>query len=653
MKFSDSSGATLTIGKKLGEGGEGVVFTTNEKKDVVAKIYSHPLTKVQIAKLEEMVLAADDTLGTVAAWPTSMLYKGARPVGFTMPMLTSQHPLHDLFGPKRRQALFPNANWSFLVHAGINLSRAFEVLHARNIVVGDVNSNNVVVFPDSTARLIDCDSFQIRGRGKLFRCNVGVAEYQPPELQGRDFSRIDRLPQHDLFGLAVMIFQLLFLGKHPFAGVLPPNMAGAAPIGANVAAKRFFYGQEGRRLGLKPPPGSLTLTAITPQMTSYFQHAFLGETASRPSAAAWRNALTDLKSNTVVCRANPLHHYLRNAACPWCALERGGLYYFSDAGSVSGADETIWQSFTNADVERLWAQIEAVKAPPAADPLIEKTRRYKPAPLSLWSKRRKAAYIAGAVVTLAAVLALSYFNRPALAVYAAVAGFVLSVIFRPDARAAAAQRWKRHGEARNAYRVAEQAWSRAAKNSSFNEERERLARARRQLLDQRARYESEFAGLRKNRERKERDAILRRHRIAACNIPEITWQIQEMLRAAGVVTAADVSFERLEGFPGLWRPAKYYLLAWRQTIERTIRLNPGRMGLDAQLVRDLRAAHVRERALNQRLLAGGPATLRRLAGEIQRQRATLQVNARTCAEILWQAEADAEISPILYWTSFL
>ena len=46
-------------------------------------------------------------------------------------------------------------------------------------------------------------------------------------------------------------------------------------------------------------------------------------------------------------------------------------------------------------------------------------------------------------------------------------------------------------------------------------------------------------------------------------------------------------------------------------------------------------------------------SLRRLAGEIQRQRATLQVNARTCAEILWQAEADAEISPILYWTSFL
>src|SRR5664279_1379669 len=134
MKFRDSTGATLTIARKLGEGGEGVVFTTNEKLDVVAKIYNHPLTSIQIAKLEEMVHAADDTLESVSAWPTAMLYKDARAVGFTMPMLTSQHPLHDLFGPKRRQALFPNAHWSFLVHTGINLARAFEVLHGRNIV---------------------------------------------------------------------------------------------------------------------------------------------------------------------------------------------------------------------------------------------------------------------------------------------------------------------------------------------------------------------------------------------------------------------------------------------------------------------------------------------------------------------------------------
>ena len=649
MKFRDSTGATLTIARKLGEGGEGVVFTTNEKQDVVAKIYNHPLTSIQIAKLQEMVHAADDTLGSVSAWPTAMLYKDTQAVGFTMPMLTSQHPLHDLFGPKRRQALFPNAHWSFLVHTGINLARAFEVLHDRDIVVGDVNSNNVVVYPDSTARLIDCDSFQIRGSRELFRCNVGVAEYQPPELQGRDFSLVERLPQHDLFGLAVMIFQLLFVGKHPFAGVLPGNTGGAQPIGANVAAKRFFYGHEGRRAGLKPPPGSLTLTAITPHLSTLFRNAFLGETAARPSAAAWRSALTDLKSKTVVCRANPLHHYLKKAACPWCDLERSGLYYFSGFASAA-ADETLWQSFTNADVDRAWAEIEAVKAPVPIDPVLAPTRRYRPMPLSLWSKRRKRAYIAGAVITVLAAASLTYWNQPALAVYAVVGAFVLSVIFRPDARKVAAQRWRRHSDARKAHRAAEQAWARAAKSTLFIEEHERLSRARRQLLDQRSRYEAELAGLRKNRERKERDAILRRHRIAACNIPEITWHIQEMLRNAGVETAADLSFERLEGFPGLWRPAKYYLLAWRMTIESKIRINP-KMGLDAELLRELKTSHIRERAVNEKLLTSGAESLRRLAAEIQRERAVLQREAHACAEALWQAEVDANISPFFYWTT--
>ncbi|NJM53317.1 MAG: hypothetical protein HC846_07920, partial [Blastocatellia bacterium] len=39
-----------------------------------------------------------------------------------------------------------------------------------------------------------------------------------PELQGIDLSEVEREKKHDNFGLAVIIFQLLFLGRHPFAG---------------------------------------------------------------------------------------------------------------------------------------------------------------------------------------------------------------------------------------------------------------------------------------------------------------------------------------------------------------------------------------------------------------------------------------------------
>jgi hypothetical protein len=88
------------------------------------------------------------------------------------------------------------------------------------------------------------------------------------------------------------------------------------------------------------------------------------------------------------------------------------------------------------------------------------------------------------------------------------------------------------------------------------------------------------------------------------------------------------------------------------TIESKIRINP-KMGLDAELLRELKASHIRERAVNEKLLTNGGASLRRLAADVQRERAVLQHDARACAEALWQAEVDANISPFLYWTAFI
>src|SRR5205814_7863741 len=67
--------------------------------------------------------------------------------------------------------------------------------------------------------LIDCDSFEITDGKTVFPCMVGVPTYTPPELQGQSFQGVRRTKQHDAFGLAVLIFHMLFLGRHPFAGI--------------------------------------------------------------------------------------------------------------------------------------------------------------------------------------------------------------------------------------------------------------------------------------------------------------------------------------------------------------------------------------------------------------------------------------------------
>ncbi len=650
--FRDASGAPVTIRKKLGEGGEGIVFAITERSDTVAKIYSRPLSAQQTAKLEQMVAVGDDTLEAVAAWPTGLLYKGSRAVGFTMPRLSSQHPLHDLFGPKQRQALFPNAHWKFLVHTAINLARAFEVVHDRSIVVGDVNSNNVVVYGDSTARLIDCDSFQIQTPSTVFRCNVGVAEYQPPELQGRDFSTVDRLPQHDLFGLAVMIFQLLFVGKHPFAGILPANMRGNAAIGANVAARRYFYAQEGHRIGLRPPPGSLALSAITPEASHFFKHAFLGDPARRPSAVDWRTALAELKSKTVVCSADAAHHHLRDMGCPWCALEADGLYYFNSADAGAGLDDAVWKRISDADVDRAWAEVVAVRRPPRVDSAIVRTRKYVKAPLNLYTQRRRAGYAAGAAVAFVTLAVLIALHHPLAAFYAGFAAFLAAIAFRPNARGLADRAWKRCGQARRAFRTAEREWVRNAHNERFAEELARLSEIKTRLSGQRARYDAELAGLQRSHEIKACEKYLAGFRIAKSRIPEVGPQTRILLFKHGIETAADVTPQAIARVPKLRKAAKYFLLSWRYAMARQYRHDPANRP-DSAAVREIKGRHARERSENWSKLAGSAAMLRQIAVEIQEQRAALERAARERADEMWQAEADSEISPFLYWKDFV
>ena len=158
-------------------------------------------------------------LRKVSAWPSALLSQkaGGTVVGFMMPRFGDHQPIHHLYNPAQRIKYFPRANWAFLVHAARNCEAAFEEVHRADCLVGDVNQSNLLVSAKATVGLIDCDSFQIRSNGALYLCDVGVPIYSAPELQGRlRLPWFDTLgPNHDRFGSAMLIFQLLFMGRHP------------------------------------------------------------------------------------------------------------------------------------------------------------------------------------------------------------------------------------------------------------------------------------------------------------------------------------------------------------------------------------------------------------------------------------------------------
>ncbi|MBC8142856.1 MAG: hypothetical protein H7Y38_15635, partial [Armatimonadetes bacterium] len=358
MQVFDSQSQIVLLGSLLAKRGEGSVYDLPDRRHLVAKVYHKP-TYERSEKLQAMVAAQTPGLSRLAAWPVETLHarKGGEAIGFLMPKIAGAEEVHVLYGPRSRKERFPNATWQFLVHTATNIARSFAVVHEHGHVIGDVNHGNLLVTQNATVSLIDCDSFHLRLDEKLFPCGVGVSTHTPPELQETNFTRADRTANHDNFGLAVLLFQILFMGRHPFSGQFTGK--GDMPIERAIKEYRFAYGAKSESRQMQPPPGTLPLSAIPDTLSCWFDKAFLPQPpgALRPTAREWVRSLEVLGRTLKVCSLHPGHQYFRDcAACPWCEIESAtnALLFYIPAGSA----------LSLPSIEDLWATIAAVSPPP-------------------------------------------------------------------------------------------------------------------------------------------------------------------------------------------------------------------------------------------------------------------------------------------------
>ncbi|MGH7225803.1 MAG: hypothetical protein ACRELF_21500, partial [Gemmataceae bacterium] len=142
--------------------------------------------------------------------------------------------------------------------------------------------------------------------------------YTPPELQGVAFAEVDRLPQHDDFALAVLVFQLLMQGIHPFAG----SCAGEPDsIAARIAAGHWPYTWM-RSSPVQPSPHAPPWFTLPPSVQDLLRRCFEDAHAEpdlRPTAEQWRQALEQAEQELTTCALEPQHLYHRGLdRCPWC-----------------------------------------------------------------------------------------------------------------------------------------------------------------------------------------------------------------------------------------------------------------------------------------------------------------------------------------------
>jgi DNA-binding helix-hairpin-helix protein with protein kinase domain len=310
-----------------------------------------------MAKMRALLSYSTSTVSKVAAWPQGLVFEAqsGEPRGLLMPLISSARGLHELYGTVSRRKHFPEAYWQHMVLAARNTAAAFATLHEAGIVVGDVNQGNLLVDHLMCVRFIDCDSFQIGASDAVFKCPVGTPHFTPPELQSIKLDSVVRTPDHDGFGLAVLIFHLLFVGRHPFAGRVqgPSDLT----IETAISQRLFAYSKKLSGNLVAPPPCSLMLDDIPASLATLFEAAFRGKDVSngqRPPARLWAEELERLLRAERRCDLDLSHvHWKQLQNCPWCRIEtQGGPSYFLAYNRA----ETIWEDRV-AELERAIGQL--------------------------------------------------------------------------------------------------------------------------------------------------------------------------------------------------------------------------------------------------------------------------------------------------------
>ncbi len=321
-------------------GGEGDVYEVEGNPNLVVKIYNDKKRskgkefEQLIKKIKIMCDMCDQTIMSKAGWPQRIVYYDDEPVGFIMNKIQYSDEIHLLFDTVDRKQYFKDNEWKFLFYIAYNLACAFKVLHDKGIVIGDVNERNFLIGNRANAQedgindfkengivySIDCDSFQIKNSRGYFYCTVATNEYLPPELLGKDLHKTVRVPNHDNFGLAVMIFKIIMLGRHPYSGTGTPG-----EIIESISNGCYIYAQDARKKGIYPPkPIKLYDTiynSLNDEIKTLFEQAFSSKpNIKRPTSEDWINALKRQIDNLAQCNKNERHFYNKNGECIWCKI---------------------------------------------------------------------------------------------------------------------------------------------------------------------------------------------------------------------------------------------------------------------------------------------------------------------------------------------
>lgn len=593
----------ISVGELIGKGGEGEVYTVNGKAGIAAKIYDARLRASREEKVRAIVGAGLAANTNLVAYPKEIVSdERGNFLGFVMRLVSGYRPLHELYSPKSRLRHFPKEDYRFIIRAALNVARAVGKVHETGSIIGDLNHSGILVAQDATVALIDADSFQFWLNGKYYPCVVAVPDFTPPELHGKKPGALVRTVEHDNFGLAVAIFHLLFMGRHPYAGRYGgPDISMAEAIAQN----RFAFSLTRRSTtNTTPPPGALVLDQFPDVVGTAFERAFGLSPAARPGASDWIVALTKLEGLLNRCGKIKTHYYLQSTKdCVWCKLAIDSHFdMFPDLSAepistdARGTEQAIRDilEFSFPTVGDLLRQL-AVSANSESRSLSE-------------AKAGKRGRTLLGLLMIAGAIAGCIFAVSAWFVWIGLGWWGWTFVS------------DRKVDPSHFRRVFIEADERAQRELDSFVRRNGLAevfKVRSDLDAAIAAYKandntlaSELIRLSSTREARQRSAYLDQFPIRGANISGIGPAKTATLISFGIETAADVTRSAILQISGFGEVLAGKLMAWRQSHEAGFRYNPIRNDQDIADEKALRARFANEKAKLDSIIRHGLATLR-------------------------------------------
>ena len=183
----------------LYEGGEGAVYRTYQ--NFLAKIYKPKHQTYQnFKKLLTMVETPIDNPHIV--WPKDIIYHNHHFIGYIMENIQTNDSLDSL-----RDENFKGYDTLDRLDIILAFLKNVKYLHDRNILVGDMKLDNILVSSKDDVYIIDSGSFQVED----YPCVVFNLEYSEKHFTEEELKKELRTVESEYYPINRIIFEILFM----------------------------------------------------------------------------------------------------------------------------------------------------------------------------------------------------------------------------------------------------------------------------------------------------------------------------------------------------------------------------------------------------------------------------------------------------------